>query len=204
MTTPRVFIIRHGETAWSLSGKHTGTTDIPLTANGERRIRATGHALVGHDRLIVPRNLAHVYVSPRSRAKRTLELLDLGCREGLPWDEGGEAADGDVKCEARVEVTENVREWDYGDYEGVTSKEIRERRRQSGEGEWDIWRDGCPGGEYVISILFAVFVVVPFFFSSLPTNLLIPSPTSPNQPPSRSNTASPDPQPTSPPAVTRP
>ncbi|KAM0724154.1 hypothetical protein Q7P37_000035 [Cladosporium fusiforme] len=150
MTTPRVFIIRHGETAWSLNGRHTGTSDIPLTSNGERRIRATGHALVGHDRLIVPRNLAHVYVSPRSRAKRTVELLNLGCRGGLPWD-GGEGGGGDhrpeaeVKCEAHVEVTENVREWDYGDYEGVTSKEIREQRRESGAPEWDIWRDGCPG-----------------------------------------------------------
>lgn len=58
--TPRVFIIRHGETEWSLNGRHTGTSDIPLTANGEKRIRATGKALVGDDRLIVPRNLAHM------------------------------------------------------------------------------------------------------------------------------------------------
>ena len=58
--TPRVFIIRHGETEWSLNGRHTGTTELPLTANGERRIRATGKALVGDDRLIVPGQLAHV------------------------------------------------------------------------------------------------------------------------------------------------
>lgn len=63
MTTPRVFIVRHGETEWSLNGRHTGISDIPLTANGEKRIRATGKALVGDDRLIVPRNLAHMYVS---------------------------------------------------------------------------------------------------------------------------------------------
>lgn len=60
--TPRVFIIRHGETEWSLNGRHTGTTELPLTTNGERRIRATGKALVGDDRLIVPKNLAHMYV----------------------------------------------------------------------------------------------------------------------------------------------
>ena len=60
MTTPRVFIIRHGETEWSLNGRHTGTTELPLTPNGEKRIRATGKALVGNDRLIVPSRLAHM------------------------------------------------------------------------------------------------------------------------------------------------
>ncbi|KAF2149629.1 phosphoglycerate mutase-like protein [Myriangium duriaei CBS 260.36] len=149
MTTPRVFIIRHGETEWSLNGRHTGTTDIPLTANGEKRIRATGHALVGDDRLIVPKNLAHIYVSPRHRAQRTLELLDLGCKEPMPWQKGvaGEASGRGRETEAKVQVTEAVREWDYGDYEGLTSKTIREQRQEKGEGGWDIWRDGCPGGE---------------------------------------------------------
>ena len=60
MPTPRVFIIRHGETEWSLNGRHTGSTELPLTANGEKRIRATGKALVGDDRLIVHSHLAHM------------------------------------------------------------------------------------------------------------------------------------------------
>lgn len=147
MTTPRVFIIRHGETEWSLNGRHTGTSDIPLTANGEKRIRATGKALVGEDRLIVPRNLAHIYVSPRKRAQRTLELLGLGCQEPMPWGKHGEVEESGAETSAKIEITENIREWDYGDYEGVTSKEIQKQREENGEGEWDIWRDGCPGGE---------------------------------------------------------
>ncbi|GLA23834.1 hypothetical protein AnigIFM63604_005516 [Aspergillus niger] len=146
--TPRCFIIRHGETSWSLNGRHTGSTDLPLTENGEKRIKATGKALVGNDRLIVPRKLVHVYVSPRARAQRTLELLEIGCKERLPWNEARKSEDEEpIRTEAKVEVTEAVREWDYGEYEGLTSKQIREMRREKGEGEWDIWRDGCPGGE---------------------------------------------------------
>ncbi|KAH6668190.1 histidine phosphatase superfamily [Halenospora varia] len=143
MTTPRVFIIRHGETEWSLNGRHTGTTDIPLTENGEKRIRATGRALIGDDRLIIR--------IPRKRAQRTLELLALGCREKLPWEEQRSHPDADIRTEANVEITEDIREWDYGDYEGITSPEIRELRKKQGiggpEGKWDIWKDGCPGGE---------------------------------------------------------
>ncbi|CBF78167.1 hypothetical protein AN8720.2 [Aspergillus nidulans FGSC A4] len=145
---PRCFIIRHGETEWSLNGRHTGITDLPLTENGEKRIKATGKALVGNDRLIAPKKLVHVYVSPRTRAQRTLELLEIGCRERLPWTEKRKAeSDEPIRTEAKVEITEAIREWDYGDYEGLTSKQIRERRAEQGEGSWDIWRDGCPGGE---------------------------------------------------------
>ncbi|KAJ5699040.1 hypothetical protein N7462_001045 [Penicillium macrosclerotiorum] len=145
---PRCFIIRHGETEWSLNGRHTGTTDLPLTANGEKRIKATGKALVGSDRLIVPKNLVHVYVSPRTRAQRTLELLEIGCRERLPWNEKRNLEEDEpIRTEARVQITEAVREWDYGDYEGLTSAQIRSIRAQNGEGPWNIWTDGCPGGE---------------------------------------------------------
>lgn len=195
MTTPRVFIIRHGETEWSLNGRHTGTTELPLTANGEKRIQATGQALVGDNQLINPKGLAHMYVlflllelvpldpplssclskkkktiqitnpvrtsahtysyvSPRHRARHTLELLGLYCAEKFPWQEQRSFTnEADVRTNATVQVTEDIREWDYGDYEGLTSAQIRELRREgeeNGNGEtskWDIWRDGCPGGE---------------------------------------------------------
>lgn len=146
--------MRHGETEWSLNGRHTGVTDIPLTANGERRIRATGRALVGPDRLLVPQNLAAVFVSPRVRARRTLELL---VEEGLAHSgdvEHGESGEGlgarkvaEWIEEGRVEVREDVREWDYGRYEGALTKEIQAEREAAGLGKWQIWRDGCPGGE---------------------------------------------------------
>ncbi|KAL2830250.1 histidine phosphatase superfamily [Aspergillus cavernicola] len=145
---PRCFIIRHGETEWSLNGRHTGCTDLALTENGEKRVKATGKALVGNDRLIAPNKIVHVYVSPRARAQRTLELLEIGCRERLPWTESRKSEDEEpIRTEAGVEITEGVREWDYGDYEGLTSKQIKETRAKNGEEPWDIWRDGCPGGE---------------------------------------------------------
>lgn len=156
MPDPRVFIVRHGETEWSLNGRHTGSTDIPLTPNGEKRVRATGKALVGDDRLIVPGNLAHIYVSPRTRAQRTLELLDLGCRDRYPWNHPSNPSSSssappsslDIRTNAHIQVTGAIREWDYGDYEGKTSPDIRADRKARGLNEdWDIWRDGCEGGE---------------------------------------------------------
>ncbi|KAI9644373.1 Sedoheptulose 1,7-bisphosphatase [Ciborinia camelliae] len=152
MTSPRVFIIRHGETEWSLNGRHTGTTELPLTANGEKRIRATGRALIGDDRLIVPRNLAHIYVSPRKRAQRTLELLNVGCASKLPWEESASqqqspTSSPPIRTSATVEITPDIQEWDYGAYEGITSPEIQAQRQSLGLPPWDIFRDGCPAGE---------------------------------------------------------
>lgn len=89
------------------------------------------------------------YVSPRRRAQRTLELLNLCRHECLPWGDG-KAAHGEdaVLDKVKVQMTEDIREWDYGDYEGKTSPQIREERKAEGLSEnWDIWRDGCPGGE---------------------------------------------------------
>ncbi|KAI9863092.1 MAG: hypothetical protein M1813_003912 [Trichoglossum hirsutum] len=138
MSTPRVFIIRHGETEWSLNGRHTSTTELPLTPNGERRIRATGRALVGNDRLLVPGKIAHIYVSPRLRAQQTLSLLNISLTHLHP-------------CHAKTTTSSLIEEWNYGSYEGLTSPQIRALRASQGITEkglrWDIWRDGCEGGE---------------------------------------------------------
>ena len=67
------------------------------------------------------------YVSPRHRARRTLELLDMGCRDKLPWDDDSAPKPDEysVRCDAKVQITEDIREWDYGDYEGLTSQQVR-------------------------------------------------------------------------------
>ena len=109
-----VFAIRHGETAWSLNGRHTGITDIPLTDNGQRlaeRLRP----------VLAKEAFARVFVSPMQRARQTCELAGLG--------------------EAAV-IDPDLTEWNYGEYEGLTPRQIHEKR--SG---WLIFRDGCPGGE---------------------------------------------------------
>jgi broad specificity phosphatase PhoE len=89
----------------------------------------------------------HSYVSPRTRAQKTLELLDLGCRDRYPWSESGPSS-LDPRTNAHIQVTESIREWDYGNYEGLTSSQVRQSRKERGLNEnWDIWRDGCEGGE---------------------------------------------------------
>jgi len=110
----RVFAIRHGETAWSLSGQHTGTTDIPLTDNGRRLADRLRPALAKE-------TFALVLVSPLQRARETCALAGLS----------------DLAL-----VEPDLMEWDYGNYEGLTPKQIHEARP-----DWLIFRDGCPGGE---------------------------------------------------------
>ncbi len=95
--TAQIFLIRHGETAWSATGRHTGRTDRPLNENGERRAAGLGGRLKGIA-------FTHVLTSPRQRARRTCELAGLGAG-------------------ARVEP--DLQEWDYGAYEGLTTAEIR-------------------------------------------------------------------------------
>ncbi|KZP10528.1 phosphoglycerate mutase-like protein [Athelia psychrophila] len=124
---PRLFLIRHGETEWSLNGRHTGRTDIPLTARGEEQIRSKQEILVGPGKVIDPKNLCVAIISPRQRAHRTFHLL---------FEHLGETP-------AHI-ISEDCREWDYGEYEGLLSNEIQERNPG-----WEIWKDGCPGGESV-------------------------------------------------------
>ena len=112
--TLRLYLIRHGETGWSLAGRHTGRTDIPLTPNGEDEARELGKHL-----LDIP--FAHVLTSPLKRALQTCHLAGL---------------------DKTPEIEPCFAEWDYGDYEGQRSVDIREERP-----DWNVYRDGCPRGE---------------------------------------------------------
>ena len=118
---PRLIFVRHGQTEWSKSGQHTSTTDIDLTPFGVEQMRNTGRALIGPSNLqmIKPENLTRIFVSPRQRAQQTLQLLL-------------EDVDPEFKDKIPVEIDEDVREWDYGDYEGITSAEINELRKKKG------------------------------------------------------------------------
>lgn len=111
---PAVLLVRHGETEWSLSGQHTGTTDIPLTDNGRKQAELLRPRLAERD-------FALVLTSPLGRARETCELAGVG---------------------TRAEVDPDLTEYDYGAYEAITTKEIRQERPG-----WYLWRDGCPDGE---------------------------------------------------------
>lgn len=111
---PEVVLVRHGETEWSRAGKHTGRTDIPLTERGRQEAEAVG-AELGE------RRFALVLTSPLARAAETCRLAGLG---------------------ELAEQREELMEWDYGDYEGRETIDIRNQRPG-----WTLWRDGVPGGE---------------------------------------------------------
>jgi broad specificity phosphatase PhoE len=109
-----IVLVRHGETAWTRTRQHTGKTDLPLDEEGRRQAQLVGTALAG-------RAFGLVLTSPFRRARETCELA------GFPG-----------RAQARPELAE----WDYGDYEGITTAEIRAERP-----DWSLWRDGVPGGE---------------------------------------------------------
>jgi broad specificity phosphatase PhoE len=111
---PVIYIARHGETPWTLTGQHTGLTDLPLTPQGERNARA----LAGR---LADLTFAKVFTSPLQRASKTCALAGFG---------------------AIAEVDGDLVEWNYGEYEGLRSAEIRAKRP-----DWQLFRDGCPGGE---------------------------------------------------------
>lgn len=113
---PLLLLVRHGATEWSASGQHTSRTDIALTPDGERQARDLAEVLAGFD-------ITTVLCSPMHRARRTCELAGLG---------------------DRAVVDDDLREWDYGEYEGVTTATIR--RTVPG---WTVWTGPCPGGETI-------------------------------------------------------
>ena len=114
-----IYLMRHGETAWSLSGQHTGRTDIPMTTQGEQDARK----LAGRLRTV---KFSRVFISPLQRARRTCELAGL---------------------DEIAEIEPDLMEWDYGDYEGQRPVDIRKARP-----EWNVFRDGCPGGESPVQV----------------------------------------------------
>lgn len=116
---PEVVLVRHGETQWSRAGRHTGRTDVPLTEQGRRDAEALGAALR-------ERQLALVLTSPLQRAVETCRLAGLG----------------DVAV-----ARDDLREWDYGEYEGLKTVDIRQERPG-----WTVWRDDIPGGETLTEV----------------------------------------------------
>ena len=111
---PIAYLARHGETAWTLSGQYTGLTDLPLTERGERNARRLEERLRGL-------SFTKVFTSPLQRGRRTCELAGFG---------------------AVAEIDPDLVEWNYGDYEGQHTGEIRAKRP-----DWELFRDGCPRGE---------------------------------------------------------
>lgn len=127
-----------GETEWSKNGRYTGITEKELLPTGELQVQGTAQKLVGPGKLIDPAKVGKVFISPRARATKTFELL-FGVEGKASLEKDGKAV-----------FTEEIAEWGYGDYEGLKTVEIRKLRDERGldkERPWDIWRDGCEGGE---------------------------------------------------------
>jgi broad specificity phosphatase PhoE len=119
----------------------TGITDIGLIQKDIAQVSSAAATLVGTGKVLDPHRLAHVFVSPRVRAVETFQLL-------LPL------SSDIVSKKVTVTFTENIAEWDYGIYEGLKDPAIRESRKTKGldrDKKWNIWEDGCEGGEYVLS-----------------------------------------------------
>lgn len=138
--TPRLIFVRHGQTVWSKSGQYTSVTDLDLTPFGVKQMRNTGKHLIGSTpfQMIKPKNIKLILTSPRLRATHTADLLLEGVDEL-------------AKLEIPVVIDEDLREWEYGDYEGLKTDEIIELRKLRGldqDGEtWNIWKFGCENGE---------------------------------------------------------
>lgn len=124
-----------GETEWAKIGRFTGVTEIDLTPQGVAQVSSAASKLVGVGEVIDPSRLAQVFVSPRKRAKTTFELLSLS-----------------DDLNKKAVYTEDIAEWNYGDYEGLDKHQIRSLREQRGlDAVWNIWSDGREGGEYEAS-----------------------------------------------------
>ncbi|KAL6251903.1 hypothetical protein RBB50_002113 [Rhinocladiella similis] len=152
--TPRVFLIRHGETEWSKNGRYTGITDLSLLPEGVEKVQQTASVAFGPGRLIDPSKIGLVICSPRKRAQQTLSLyLDQTAKfcsssPSSSSEDGATAAAVRTGLESKTTTTEDMAEWGYGDYEGLLTHEIRDLRRSRGldtTRPWNCMLDGCEG-----------------------------------------------------------
>lgn len=134
--TPRCVIVRHGQTEWSKSGQYTGLTDLPLTPYGVGQMKRTASSIYSNQ-FIDPNEITYIFTSPRTRARQTAEIMLAPLT-------------AEQRSRIKVVVDEDLREWEYGDYEGLLTSEIIDLRKSRGldkERPWMIWRDGCENGE---------------------------------------------------------